>query len=283
MRYIVMQIAFICCMFIPAKAVAWGDLGHQIVCEITFSELNPNAKAKVKSLISRDSEYRSFSKSCTWPDHPRIRAREHYVNLERDQSEITTDPCPTAKNCVVTAILKDMAELGLTNDPDEQLKLIKSLGHWVGDIHQPVHVSFADDKGANDIRVGRPCNSSLHSVWDTCIIKESIGRDPNVVSAELVTKITDTDRAKWTLNDVDQDAVVGWANESFEIAKQPETQYCVINGDTCQYSETEVVFTGVEKVVIADQAYLDFHAPTVRQRLKMSGVRLADILNTIWP
>jgi S1/P1 Nuclease len=39
------------------------------------------------------------------------------------------------------------------------------VGHWIGDIHQPLHVSFEDYR-CNNIRVNGRCAGSLHATWD---------------------------------------------------------------------------------------------------------------------
>ncbi len=48
-------------------AWAWGDLGHKIVCQIAFQELNAKAQAEVVRLIALDSTFDSFTDACTWP------------------------------------------------------------------------------------------------------------------------------------------------------------------------------------------------------------------------
>jgi hypothetical protein len=84
-------------VLLPGPALAWGDLGHQIVCEIAFQELRPAARERVKELIRQDPEYdTSFAGACRWPDHPRQRAEEHYVNLPRDCRGAGRLPCPLA-------------------------------------------------------------------------------------------------------------------------------------------------------------------------------------------
>jgi hypothetical protein len=62
---------------------AWGDTGHLIICEIAFQELNPQARIQIIQLLQGDPDFTLFSKACTWPDHPRKRASEHFVNLPR--------------------------------------------------------------------------------------------------------------------------------------------------------------------------------------------------------
>jgi hypothetical protein len=48
-------------------AWAWGDLGHKIICQIAFQELNDKARAEVVRLIALDSTFDSFTDACTWP------------------------------------------------------------------------------------------------------------------------------------------------------------------------------------------------------------------------
>ena len=74
----------------------------------------------------------------------------------------------------------------------EQLESLKYLGHWVGDIHQPLHVSFEDDRGGNDVGVsGTLCRWNLHAVWDSCIIEQGLPGDPFSVARDLLDEVTD--------------------------------------------------------------------------------------------
>ena len=68
---------------------------------------------------------------------------------------------------------------------------------------------------------------------------------------------------------------------SSAIAEQPDVQYCVQVADSCWYASDQPEYKGgAQKVVVVDDAYLTARAATVRERLKMAGVRLAAILNT---
>ena len=66
-----------------SPACAWGDLGHKIICQIAFQELNNKARNEIIRLISHDATFDSFTDACTWPDHPRKRAEEHFINVAR--------------------------------------------------------------------------------------------------------------------------------------------------------------------------------------------------------
>ena len=70
-------------------------LPHRIICEIAFLELEPTARERVKAMIRRDPEFDTFAESCSWPDHPRHRDVEHYVNLPRNATGFGDDPCPS--------------------------------------------------------------------------------------------------------------------------------------------------------------------------------------------
>jgi hypothetical protein len=87
-------------------ALAWGGLGHETICELAFRELDDTARQRVIALIRQDPEFTSFRASCNWPDRPRQRAAEHFVNLPRDATGLDDDECPLAEECVVSAILR---------------------------------------------------------------------------------------------------------------------------------------------------------------------------------
>jgi hypothetical protein len=82
---------------------AWGDLGHKIICEIALSRVKPATRSEIDKLMRTDTEFSSFSDACVWPDHPRKRASEHFLNLPRDSLGLTENDCGGATACVVTA------------------------------------------------------------------------------------------------------------------------------------------------------------------------------------
>jgi len=259
------------------EVAAWGDAGHQIICEIAFQELQPQAREAVQRLLQQDPDFTLFSKACTWPDHPRKRASEHFVNLPRTAERLGDPPCPMDAPCVVTAIEADVAALsraGATT-PDK-LTALKFLGHWVGDVHQPLHVSFHDDKGGNDILEEGPCAENLHAVWDTCIIQRKLGTNIRRIATALRATVTSEQRTQWTST-----GAKDWANESFAITTAEDVEYCVKTTTDCRYEEDNATYAPdeVKKVVTVDEAYMARHLPTIQQRLTQAGVRLGALLN----
>jgi len=98
-------------------AYPWGDTGHEIICEIAFQELASQARTQVTQLLQEDPDFTLFSKARIWPDHPRKRAGEHFVNLPRTASGLGATPCPVDAPCLVTAITGDLAALSQADAP----------------------------------------------------------------------------------------------------------------------------------------------------------------------
>jgi hypothetical protein len=250
------------------NASAWGDTGHRIVCEIAFRLAAPETRAEIRRLIQTDSEFDFFRDSCIWPDHPRKRGNEHFINLPRTSAGIGSDgACPAAAACTLTAIAKDMAVLSLSSSSDpDKLASLKFLGHWVGDVHQPLHVSFEDDRGGNNIRVSGECTTNMHSAWDTCLLQKAVGSDVTAAATDLLNSVTTANKEEWvTTNPPD------WANESFAIAEAAGTKYCILHGSSCDLPSGTVRL---------DVAYVEAHKPILREQLQKAGVRLAHLLDT---
>jgi len=262
----------------PTLAFGWGNVGHHAICQIAYEHLEPVAKAEVDRLVALDADHGEFATTCTFADFPeRLRPIEHYVNFPRSTRSVAELTCPVAEACVLTAIPADAAILA---DPaksdDERLLALKLLGHWVGDIHQPMHVAFADDQGANWVPNIGECDRNLHATWDSCIIEQLISTDYQTVAILLASQLTPEERTEWM-----HDGPVEWANESFRIAIDPATRYCVDRQDACWYEADNFILSPGEtqKTLTINRGYLKRHQKTVERRLKQAGIRLAVVLD----
>ena len=259
-------LAMLVLVSLGGEARAWGDLGHKVICEIAYRLVQPDTRATIDQLMRLDREFKTFSDSCIYPDHPRIRASEHFLNLPRDSKGLASDECPLADVCVLTAILGDFKVLGVRAESETtRLIALKSLGHWVGDIHQPLHVSFLDDRGGNTIRTSGQCPGNLHAVWDNCLVQYAIGPDASEAAADLLAVITPEMKASWNAS-VPRD----WANESFAITEAAQTMYCAMHGSSCDMMSNALNISA---------QYLDANEPVVKMQLQRAGVRLARLLD----
>jgi hypothetical protein len=291
------------------KAMAWGPDGHHVVCRIAYDILAPDVRMKVDSLMAADTgghHYTSFADACTYADDVRsmgIRPDDHFLNLSRTTKGVTGPDCAGSASCVLTAIASDNAVLESTSaSPAEKAKALKFLGHWLGDVHQPLHISFADDRGGNYIKASGGCGSAkkLHSAWDTCLVQyqgklghgAAIGDVAGTAQHEAVVfayadRLRDALSAKqitaWATGEPWQ-----WANESFQITRKPAVEYCVKKKKACQYSATLASLPPLpkdhpeselpERTVSVDATYQAQWGPVVEKRLEMAGVRLAAML-----
>jgi hypothetical protein len=91
------------------------------------------------------------------------------------------------------------------------------------------------------------------------------GEDVNESATELMKTITPARIESWA-----HSAPMDWANESFAIAEQARTEYCIRQGASCDHPSGKVKI---------DAAYVAVNTPTVREQLQKAGVRLAHMLD----
>src|ERR1041385_1579339 len=264
MRALSIAVLVLCALC--GNASAWGDLGHKIVCEIAFRAAPPTTRAEIRRLIELDDRFDNFADSCTGPDHPHTRPSEHFINLERTATKLTSEDCPTAPQCLLTAIKLDLKRLSQADSDEKKLVALKFRGHWLGDIHQPLHVSFEDDRGGNGIFVSGECVGKLHSTWDTCLVTKAVGSDVKEAARTLLKAASAADREDWIASEP-----IDWANESYAIARAPATKYCTLQGGSC---------VGPTGTVEIDQDYVTMSDKIIKERLVKAGVRLAHLIDT---
>ncbi|MBQ1500383.1 MAG: S1/P1 nuclease [Sphingomonas sp.] len=313
---------FACLSFIgifgsSGEAKAWGKFGHLTVCDLAYRNLTPASRIALNDLLQSrtgginvpgqgrlpDRHYTSFNVGCLEEDAlPRRHPEDHFLNLDRGLSAISGASCPAATpDCILSGLQRDLDTL---RDPQrsraDRVFALMAIGHWVGDIHQPLHVSFADDRGGNgiDIRLTGRCGGesprpdNLHGVWDNCLLEaglfEKVRRRADFRSSWSRNTITyravDTLLANTSL--ADERALVSgdpwqWAADSYLITRAPETRYCTVQDGVCRYSPDAAVLTrnGTKREQLVDATYLARFAPVAEEQVRRAGFRLAHLLN----
>ena len=171
MRFAKLQgVALVACLTVSfvAEASAWGPDGHRIVCRIAYQLLDAPRQTEIRRLTSTyrnpDGEgFGFFTDGCLFPDEARSKARDnvpgwdrfdpfetwHFLNVPRTTSVVEDSHCHD--NCVLTGIAHHAEALTNASTDEARAEALFFLGHWVGDIHQPLHISYTDDRGGNDI------------------------------------------------------------------------------------------------------------------------------------
>jgi hypothetical protein len=215
-------------------------------------------RALVDDLLEND-QVSSFAEACVGADAVRSDPAydwakpHHYVNVPQGAAglDLARD-CPPERSCVIRAIATHIGTLRHPNaSVADKVEALKFLGHFVGDVHQPLHAGRAEDRGGNAIEVhflGE--ETSLHEVWDHGLIA-GMGLDWQALADRLQTSILDAERVTWQRSDVHD-----WAEESHRLAVMRA------------YAEPESGW-------ILSQDYIAENAPEVAEQLKKAGVRLA--------
>ena len=289
----VLAMTLLTASLISSKAMAYSGFGHVLICEIAFRAIQENTRKALNELVATHGEYTTFNEACKFADRfPRKHPSSHYANYSRDTDNIISNKCTMADECIFTGIERELSILKNQSKSDaERGEAAILLGHWIGDLHQPLHLSFKDDRGGNLVDKSGTCSAgNLHAVWDKCIVEREIaptfglkeglgfsetGRINRAVN-RLEKSISITDRQEWILGEWFE-----WANESFQITRHEKVGYCVIKNGACWYDQNNLYLddTAEFKNIEMTPDYLKLWAPVVEMRLKKAGIRLAFILD----
>jgi len=181
----------------------------------------------------------------------------HYINIPRRSDGFDLDRDCADTFCLVDAFLEQKAIL---EDPSasqgDRRDALKFVGHFVADIHQPLHTGYRDDRGGSSVRVlinGE--NLSLHSYWDSGFLSRN-DAEWQQIARNLKFDIRAIDRTVWMSADPSD-----WANESFRIL------------------EDYVYLFPLSPQVDDEYYFRNIH--TVEEQLKKAGLRLANLLNEV--
>ncbi|KAL0398651.1 UNVERIFIED_CONTAM: Endonuclease 1 [Sesamum radiatum] len=242
--------------------------------------LEPEAKHAVQMLLP-DYVNGDLSALCVWPDQVRHWYRYrwtsslHFIDTP-DQAWDCHDPHGVKDMCVAGAIQNFTNQLshyrhGTSDRRHNMTEALLFLAHFMGDIHQPMHVGFTSDEGGNtiDLRWFRH-KSNLHHVWDREIIltaaADYYGKDFNLLQEDIEGNFTDgiwsADLASWRDCTDLVSCVNKYAAESINIA--------------CKWG-----YKDVESGDTLSDDYFNSRLPIVMKRIAQGGVRLAMILNRV--
>ena len=292
----------IICVFIASlvflvttPVLAWNSLGHKIIAQIAYEHLTPKARREVDHLTRLlDKKHKSgalrFDLLSVLAD--RIRSdgvhafdRWHYMNLDVSLSQHVLaeqllmyhhhhpskkkkkQEYNTRQN-IIWAIQQSDSVLRnpLTTD-DEKAVFLAFLVHFVGDIHQPLHVSSyktksmpRGDEGGTLYPIRAPHANNLHAFWDSDLgfLTHNKGY-PLKRFLRFVSKI----EAKHTVHSLATEAnnleEADWARESVLLAKKYAYH--------------------IHKNVVPSEDYIHTGRRIALRQIALAGYRLANLLN----
>ena len=266
-------------IFIANQTLAFGTFGHRAIADIAERGLTPSARAQVAELL-KVAPRPSLVGLSTWPDELRddpnaqeqskLTARWHYMNFPKGDCGLSiARACPDG-NCLVPRLNEQIAILG--NRKIELAKRAEALGfvvHLFGDLHQPLHLGYAVDKGGNDFQISMGGNAepviapsapsgiqaqrmgaNLHSLWDTLIFDV-----PKLGLVAEAAQISALPVASGAAREINVELI---ARESCKIVQASD-------------------FYPTKHLI--SSAYLSQMRPRAQLRVALAGRRLANLLN----
>ena len=259
----VKKFIFFCGFVFSLNAEAWWETGHKMVCDKAYELLTPSTIQILDPLIQ---EIGSFGEACLWADWVKADKRKetrswHYINLPDSEQNIYKAKCPE-NGCLLFSMHEQIAILRDSSTSTQNKKeALWFIGHFVGDIHQPMHTGYPHDRGGNDHLLefadGRQTN--MHSLWDGQIIEHmELIHNKNYFSEKVDKKIGEF------LNVFHANEIESWAQESRNLAMQESVGY------------------RDNKLKVVTSEYMENHFDIIHERIALGAIRLSKLLNKIF-
>ena len=235
----------------------WGKTGHRVVSKLAQQYLTTKAQKEIDILLDGASLVSISTYGDEIKSNPKYKALRpwHYINLSLDESYANAKKNP--KGDVVMAIKKCIAKVKDQNEPkNERAFYLKLLVHFIGDLHQPMHVGRKEDRGGNSIRLqwfGK--TSNLHRLWDSHLI-DSHGMNATQLLGDL------EELSPKLIKEIQNQSLEQWVNESQALAK--------------------IIYENTPSNSKLGEEYQSRYLPLLKIQLQRGGLRLAAQLNEIF-
>jgi hypothetical protein len=306
------------------NAYAWGCKGHEVVALTAWRFMSDNAKRMTVQLESTfppdpaldhyckgDETLLPIARVATWADDFRYTpegkqtANWHFLDVPLGQP-VNDGLGYCQQGCITQAITGQSAVLSQAPSAltDANARALRFVIHFLGDMHQPLHIADNNDMGGNCVPVeylltptvlsGGKYAPELHAVWDDNLVDAAMHaasvKDLNAFSVVLA-QLADQNRGAWSSG-----SPAEWMAEAHGIAER------VAYGDLTSSASTPNLPAAMkgadDQKGCADRHYdrrlfdlglqvnfdyLRDAVPLVDQQLAKAGLRLANLLNSLWP
>ncbi|MFI2743121.1 S1/P1 nuclease [Zhouia sp. PK063] len=253
----IVLLVFLVSTYTFANAPFWGKTGHRVVGEVASQYIKNSTKRKIEKILNGASlaDVATYADDIKSDKRFRKYSPWHYVdfpfgkNYGDEQPSNKGDLAQGIKKCV--EVLKDK-----NASQEDKAFYLKMLIHFVGDLHQPLHVGLEEDMGGNKIQVQWFGHSSnLHRVWDSDMID-----DYKMSYSELAVNLPTL--SKEQVKTIQEGTYIDWIAESHKLAEKVEAT--AKTGDKLSYE------------------YMYDNFGTVKMQLEKGGIRLAKMLDEIF-
>ncbi|GMH26231.1 hypothetical protein Nepgr_028074 [Nepenthes gracilis] len=273
-------LASLCVLFVGIPGChGWGWDGHYTTCKLAEPYYSNATVSAIQNLLA-PGQY--LPDLCSWADDVRSvykwSAALHFADVPDDSCVFNYtrdchDEYGVPGRCVVAAICNYTTQLidgySSGNSPYNLTQALLFLSHFMGDIHQPLHLGHEGDRGGNSIIVyWYNTRTNLHHVWDTSMIyteeDDFYNGSVDQLEAAIAQNITSDEVQQWqTCSGGQPPCPIVYASESVALA--------------CEWA-----YNGVTNYSTLGDDYFYSRWPIVQQQLSRGGVRLAAALNRIF-
>jgi hypothetical protein len=327
---------------VPAgSALGWGDNGHQTVGKIASLRIKPKTAQKIAQILKpgetlaniaswADTVKERMGKSDPDPDtnaflqdiaHNEKNREWHYDDIPLNCKSYQACPDFAPDNDIVHMLNVCIRTLQGHPDPDHPLSqrnALKLLVHFLGDIHQPLHIgcgytdvngphgtiviakdpkkikqgNIPSDNGANELIIDHD-KKRLHGFWDfdlvTSLMNVTDKKTPETLGAFLNSSVNR--KSSWNPHGPISTWGAQWATDSLHQSRDHAYKGLVVtaqrtititnrNGQPVMRNGQPV--TEVVYDITLPANYETLNREIARQQLAKSGYRLAKLLDAIF-
>lgn len=276
-RYLMKYLLLVSLNFLSFSTYAWNALGHMVIADIAYRNLNPSAQSKVNYLISYfQKEYpsiKTFMEVATWADAIRSQKIGLFVHWHYIDNPFSSDGSPLKDTRDTDNAVWAMTNIGnVVTYPRanlyERSRFLAFLVHIVSDLHQPLHTVTnitADrpdgDRGGNLFYVYYHNQKyNLHRLWDQGVglLSESPSKEHGMAISEAITAAYPAAYFGKKIEDLDP---LHWTDEGMSNARQ-------------------YVYNTSESHSVS-KAYIEECQAISKQQIALAGYRVAALLNRL--
>jgi hypothetical protein len=328
---------------VPASsAFAWGDKGHETVGKIASLSIKRRTAQKIAQILQPGETLASIAiwadtvkyrvgKTDPDPDtnaflqdveHNEKNSEWHYDDLPLDCTSYETCTGFTPDNDIVHMLnvcIRTLQGHPDPNHPLSQRNALKLLVHFLGDMHQPLHIGCAfidihgpngnvmivkdpakvkqqnlpSDRGGNQLIIDNNDKKNLHGFWDfelvTSLMKATNRETSDTLGRFL--KVTVRPRASWNPRGPISSWGAQWATDSLQQSRDHTYKSVAITRRrviTVTNKQGEPVVRDGQPVtdtvydITRPGNYETLNREVVRQQLAEAGFRLARLLDAIY-
>ena len=248
----------LCFLGLALSISAYDAVGHRIIAEIAYRNLTDKARTQVDKVLGKHG----IVYEASWADDVRSDNKYaysyqwHYQDLDdnmtlNDIKKLLENPKAEGEHLFFAL---DTLTSRLKKDRNDA-EALKFIVHFVGDLHQPLHLGRKDDKGGNTVDFnwfGRKTN--LHSVWDGSLIESQ--------------KMSYTEFSQYL-------------QDKYEARKAEFKKQNILQSVEAVYAVRNMIYS-YDMSDKSNYHYVYFFANKRDEMLYRGGIQLANVLNAIY-